>query len=155
MSLEIMPVRGVTKNYGIRRCGGAEGQYTSSGPVKNLSFKINHDLQKDAKAGKLKLNTFMWKGASVVSAKLIVKKVFDATAAITFQLGSTTANKFELAATKLNTLGVVDITGGGTLAAGKLVAATEQFKAVGAAVADTNTDGEAELLIEYIQTELP
>lgn len=155
MSLEIMRVRGVTKNYGVRRCGGAVGQYNSSGPVKNLSFKINHDMLKDAKAGNLKLDTFMWAGSSVISCKLIVKKVFDATAAITFQLGDNASNMFPITAGQLNQVGVTDIVGDGTLAERELVETTELFKAVSVAVADTNLDGEAELLVEYIQTELP
>ena len=58
MSQEIMPIMGVTKNYGVRTTGGAVGQYRATGPVKSLSFKINRAFLKEAASGNYSLNSF-------------------------------------------------------------------------------------------------
>lgn len=151
MSLEIMPVRGVTKNYGVRRTGGAVGQYKAIGAVKSLSFKISGEFLADAEAGNAVLNTFAWEGITVTSAKLIVKSAFDATAAITFS--TDTQGTLPIAATELGTVGVIDITPTGNLSVGSVTDATESFAYTGAVAGAV--EGEAELYVEYIHTELP
>lgn len=152
MAQEITGVRGVTKNYGVRRSGGANGQYKSTGPVKTLSFKINRDWLVDAENGAIKLNSFVWEGISVVSAKLVVKKVFDATSA--FTLSTATQGTLPVAATELGSVGVVTLTPTGKLASGEVTTATEDLSVTGL-VNGTGAGGEAELIVEYLHTELP
>lgn len=152
MTQEVAPVRGVIKNYGARNTGGAHGQYKSIGPVKSLSFKLNQEFLTDAANGAAGLNTFLASGITVLSAKVIVHTAFDATAAITFT-ASNSQGTIPIAATNLGSVGVVDLTTTGNLAVGALTTDTGVFTATGAvpgAVA-----GEAEVYVEYIQTELP
>lgn len=152
MAQEITGVRGVTKNYGVRRTGGANGQYKSIGPVKTLSFKINRDWLVDAENGAVKLNSFVWEGITVVGAKLVVKKAFDATSA--FTLSTATQGAIPVAAGSLDAVGVVDLTATGKLATGEVTTATEDLTVSGL-VNGAGAGGEAEVFIEYLHTELP
>jgi hypothetical protein len=148
MSLEITGVRGVTKNYGVRKTGGAEGQYRSINKEKTLSFLIDRQFIADAAAGQLKLNTFIPTNSTVLEAKLIVTEVFDDTTAITFSTDS--QGTVPIAATELGTVAVVDITPTGNMASGALTDATESFTYTGVVDGGDET-GEAELIITYIQ----
>ncbi len=153
--METASTRGVIKNYGVRATGGAHGQYKSIGPVKSLSFKMNLEFLEDAVAGNAGLNTFLASGITVTSAKVIVHTAFDDTAAITFtgtDSEDATQGTFPIAATELGTVGVVDITPTSNYASGEVTTLASDIT-VASAVAGS-TEGEAELLIEYIQTSL-
>ncbi|AFE86213.1 putative tail fiber [Salinivibrio phage CW02] len=145
MSKEIMDVRGVTKNYGIRKTGGSVGQFHADNHSKTLTFDIDHDFLVDAAAGNLKLNTFIGSGASVTSAQVHVIEAFDATAEISFD--TSTQGTLPVAATELGTVGVVDITPTGNLAVGGLTDAAEEITYSGAVAGSTK--GKAILIVEY------
>lgn len=154
MAFEIMPKRGVTKNYGVRATGGANGQYKSDNQEKTLSFKLDLQTLTDFAAGNYALNSYIGVGASILTAKVVVHTAFDATAAVTFQAGTTAdpdaQGTFPIAALELDAVGVTDITPTGNLAVGDLVDAVGNFSvlsAVPGAVA-----GEAELIVTYVQT---
>ena len=154
MTLENARVRGVIKHYGPRQTGGAHGQYKSIGPVKSLSFKINREFLTDADNGADGLNTFLASGITVLSARAIVHTAFDANAAVTFT-ASNSQGTIPVAAGDLDAVGVVTLTPTGNLAVGSLTTDTGVFSTSPATVVPGAVDGEAEIFIEYIQTELP
>lgn len=151
MTTEITGVRGVTKNYGARDTGGAVGQYKSIGPVKTLSFKLSKESLESYENGVTTLNSYVASGITVTSARLIVKEAFDATAEVTIT-ASNAQGTIPVAATELGSTGVTDITTTGHLSVGGLtddVGVLTVTSAVAGAV-----EGEAEIILEYIQTEL-
>lgn len=150
MTMETMPHRGVTKNYGVRQTGGAAGQYKSIGPVKTLSYKIDRQLLLDADNGAAGLNSFVYAGSSIISARLVVHKPFDGTAA--FTLTTATQGTFPVGAGDLDAVGATDVTPTGNLAVGALTTVTESFALTAANAVPGAVDGEAELIVEYIQT---
>lgn len=154
MPFENQPTRGVVKNYGVRQTGGAHGQYKSIGPVKSLSFKLDRQFLLDADNGADGLNTFLASGITVLSARAIVHTAFAADAAITFT-ASNSQGTIPVAAGDLDAVGVVSLTPTGNLAVGSLTTNVGVFSTTPATVVPGATDGEAEIFIEYIQTELP
>lgn len=154
MTVENARVRGVIKHYGPRHTGGAHGQYKSIGPVKTLSFKLNREFLQDADNSADGLNSYIASGCTVISARVIVHKAFDANAAITFT-ASNTQGTIPLAAGSLDAVGAATITTTGNLAVGGLTTDTGVFSTAPATVVPGVVDGEAEVIVEYIQTELP
>ena len=162
MSLAIMPIRGVSKNYGVRKTGGANGTYKATGPVKTLSFKIDYQFLKDAVALgiKLPLSTFLPKGAVITDASLFTHKVFDELAALTLDVRKVadhaSIGTFPIAAATggLQALGGHPITGTAGVATDVLVS-DENYVVVSAAAVPTalvGKDGTAELIITYVGT---
>jgi len=153
MSFEVASKRNVVKHYGPRQTGGAHGQYKSIGPVKTLSFKINKEFLEDADAGAAGLNTFLPAGASVITARIIIKKVFSSTATITF-FGSNSQGNLPIAANAMDEVGTFNITPTANLAVGKVTTQETVFSTTAAGTVPGTAEGEGELLIEYILTEL-
>lgn len=154
MTQELAPVRGVIKHYGPRDTGGAHGQYRSTGPVKSLSFKLNLDFLTDADNDADGLNTFLASGVTVTSARAIVHTPFDATAAITFT-ASNGQGTIPVVAGDLDAVGVTNLVPTGNLAIDAITDDVGVFSIGAANVVPGAVEGEAEIFIEYIQTQLP
>ena len=162
MSLAIMPIRGVSKNYGVRKTGGANGTYKATGPVKTLSFKIDYQFLKDAVALgiKLPLSTFLPKGAVLTDASLFTHKVFDDKAALTLEVRKSvdhaSIGTFPIGANTggLQALGGHAISGTSGVAIDNIIVDENYVVITSAAIptALVGKDGTAELIITYIGT---
>ena len=149
MTQSIAPIRGTTKNYGRRHCGGANGQYRSDGPLKSLTFKINKEFLQDAKDGVVKLNSFLYPNSSVVAAKVIVYKAFSADA--TFKIiAKDSSGTLEIPAGDLQTVNSRSLTPIGKLAVDSIVVDIMDLEIKDVVVGDL--EGAAEVIIEYTQT---
>jgi hypothetical protein len=154
MTQENARIRDVIKHYGPRDTGGAHGQYKSIGPLKTLSFKLNLDFLTDADNDADGLNAFLASGVTVTSARAIVHQPFSASTAITFT-ASNGQGTIPVLAGDLDAVGVTTLVPTGNLAIGSITDDVGVFSIGAANVVPGTAEGEAEIFIEYIQTELP
>lgn len=152
MPHDIMPVRGVTKNYGVRDLGvGASRDKTINNDQRFL-FVITPTLLQDIAAGNYVPNIAIPEGHVVKSSRLVVREAFDLDTPAGDLVIGTGGNTITIADSVLeSTTGSGTITPAGGLADDALILTAVELGATygGADVLDT-TVGSATLVIETV-----
>lgn len=152
MSLETTPLRGVVDNYGARSVGRSSGTIGTKGAKKELSMHLTGQMLSDA----IVIATHLPKGATMLSAQLIVDEVFVLAASSVVEIGEDGAestNGISLTEANLESTGVTDVSAGfaGEWAVGSQLPHSQEVGiAFSAGSVTTASAGKATLLIEYI-----
>ena len=152
MSLEQTPLRGVVDNYGGRSVGRSAGLIGTQGAKNELAIHLNGQMLSD----EIVIAAHVPKGATFLSAQLIVDEIFVVAASSVVEVGEDGAeatNGISLTEANLEATGVTDVSAAlaGEWDVGSQLPHSQQIGVAFSAGSVTDaTAGKATLILEYI-----